>query len=136
MDRKDWEKAKERLSLPLGSVKLIADGYTVTLQRVPVKDMFHNAIQVFVSGEFKGKWLLEDCEVRRRFISQKAVPLMSRKEIAAYNKAPQSVQRKFKEMREARIIQYSSHWTSWNALVKHFEANNQSIQLIDSTEWL
>lgn len=43
MDRKDWEKAKERLSLPLGSVKLIADGYTVTLQRVPVKDMFHNA---------------------------------------------------------------------------------------------
>lgn len=136
MDRKDWEKAKERLSLPLGSVKLIADGYTVTLQRVPVKDMFHNAIQVFVNGEFKGKWLLEDCEARRRFISQKAVPLMSRKEIAAYNKAPQSVQRKFKEMREARIIQYSSHWTSWNALVKHFEANNQSIQLIDSTEWL
>ena len=136
MDKKDWEKAKERLSLPLGSVKLIADGYTVTLQRVPVKDMFHNAIKVFVNGEFKGKWLLEDCEVRRRFISQKAVPLMSRKEIAAYNKAPKSLQRKFKEMRDARIIQYSSHWTSWNALVKHFEANNQSIQLIDSTEWL
>lgn len=134
MDKKDWDKAKERLSLPFGGVELVADGYTVTLQRVSIKDMFHNAIAVFINGEFKGKWLLEDCEERRRFIAQKSVPLMSRKEIAAYNKAPKSVQRQFKKMREARIIQYSSHWTSWNALVKHFEANNQNIRLMEDTK--
>lgn len=52
MDKKDWEKAKERLMLPFGRVKLIADGYAVTLQKVPVKDMFHNAIAVFINGEF------------------------------------------------------------------------------------
>lgn len=97
MDKKDWEKAKERLMLPFGSVKLIADGYAVTLQKVPVKDMFHNAIAVFINGEFKGKWLLEDCEERRRFIAQKAVPVMSRKAIAEYNKAPKAVRRKFKD---------------------------------------
>ena len=39
VDKKDWEKAKERLMLPFGSVKLIADGYAVTLQKVPVKDI-------------------------------------------------------------------------------------------------
>lgn len=115
MDKKDWEKAKERLMLPFGRVKLIADGYAVTLQKVPVKDMFHNAIAVFINGEFKGKWLLEDCEERRRFIAQKAVPVMSRK---------------LKDLRDAKTIEYCSHWTNWNALVKHFEAHNQDIQIV------
>lgn len=130
MDKKDWEKAKERLMLPFGSVKLIADGYAVTLQKVPVKDMFHNAIAVFINGEFKGKWLLEDCEERRRFIAQKAIPVMSRKAIAEYNKAPKAVRRKLKDLRDAKTIEYCSHWTNWNALVKHFEAHNQDIQMV------
>lgn len=53
MDKKDWEKAKERLMLPFGSVKLIADGYAVTLQKVLVKDI-HGA---FSECEFRpGGW--------------------------------------------------------------------------------
>ena len=131
MDKKDWDKAKERLYLPLGRVNLVADGYLVTLQKVPVGDMFHNGIEVFVNGKFEGKWLFEDCEERRRFIAQKTVPLMNRKQIAEYNKAPKKVRCVLKELREAKTVVYDVYWTNWNALVKHFEANNRDIHLVE-----
>ena len=50
--------------------------------------MFRNGIAVYVNGEIRGSWFVQDCEERRRFIPQKETSLMSRKQIAAYNKMP------------------------------------------------
>ena len=90
MTKKDWEKAKERLTRPwpYGRVDLEADGYDVTLEMQPVNDMFHKGILVYVNGHFKGSWLVQDCEERRRFMPQRQRPCMSPQQIARYNKLP------------------------------------------------
>lgn len=132
MKKKDWEKAKEQLThrWPFGGVSLRIDGYQVDLVVSPI-DLFHNGIKVYVDGRFEGKWLTQDCEERRRFMPQRVRALMSSKQIAGYNRLPKRDRELLKEYREATYIEYSTHWTSWSALVKHFEANNRDIQLLD-----
>lgn len=131
MKKSDWEKVKEQLARPwpYGRAELKIDGYKVTLFREPLKDFFRNGIRVFVNDNFESKWLIQDCEERRRFMPKRVRSLMSSKQIARYNRLPKREQKELKEYREATYIEYSTHWTSWSALVKHFEANNQEIQL-------
>ena len=35
-----------------------------------------------------------------------------------------------KKFREKTFTAYQTHWTNWQALVKHFEANNADIRLV------
>lgn len=132
MKKKEWEKAKEQLAQRwlFGGVSLRIDGYQVDLVVSPI-DLFHNGIKVYVDGRFEGKWLTQDCEERRRFMPQRVRSLMSSKQIAKYNRLPKRDRELLKEYREATYIEYSTHWTSWSALVKHFEANNRDIQLLE-----
>lgn len=92
--------------------------------------MFRNGIAVYVNGEIRGSWFVQDCEERRRFIPQKETSLMSRKQIAAYNKMPKKDRGLLKKFREKTFTAYQTHWTNWQALVKHFEANNADIRLV------
>ena len=88
MTKKDWEKAKEQLERPwpYSRAHLEADGYDVMLEMQSVNDMFHKGILVYVNGHFKGSWLVQDCEERRRFMPQRQRPCMSPQQIACYNK--------------------------------------------------
>lgn len=99
MKKEDWEKAKSRLRAPLGQVDLLCDGYSVTLVNECIS-MFRNGIAVYVNGEIRGSWFVQDCEERRRFIPQKETSLMSRKQIAAYNKMPKKDRGLLKKFRE------------------------------------
>lgn len=129
MKKEDWEKAKSRLRAPLGQVDLLCDGYSVTLVNECIS-MFRNGIAVYVNGEIRGSWFVQDCEERRRFIPQKETSLMTRKPIAAYNKIPKKDRGPLKKFREETFTAYQTHWTNWQALVKHFEANNADIRLV------
>lgn len=93
-------------------------------------EMFRNGIAVYVNGEIRGSWFVQDCEERRRFIPQKETTLMTRKQIAAYNKMPKKDRGPLKKFREETFTAYQTHWTNWQALVKHFEANNADIRLV------
>ena len=97
MKKEDWEKAKSRLRAPLGQVDLLCDGYSVTLVNECIS-MFRNGIAVYVNGEIRGSWFVQDCEL--------------------------------KKFREKTFTAYQTHWTNWQALVKHFEANNADIRLV------
>ena len=131
MQKADWERAKQMLARPwpYGRVTLEIDGYEVTLVREPVNDMFHNGIRVYVDGKFDGKWFVQDCEERRRFMAQRVRPVLGRAQIARYNKMPKRMQKELRGLREQTCVEFATHWTSWGALVKHLEANNKNIQL-------
>lgn len=131
MTKKDWEKAKEQLERPwpYSRAHLEADGYDVTLEMQPMNDMFHKGILVYVNGHFKGSWLVQDCEERRRFMPQRQRPCMSPQQIARYNKLSKRMQKELQYLRDGTYTEYSTHWTSWGPLVKHFEANNKDIRL-------
>lgn len=47
------------------------------------KSQFQNAIAVYINGSFKGKWLVEDCEERRRFFCCKKRTLVKEKDFKA-----------------------------------------------------
>lgn len=66
-DRRRVEKVDEALaSVWSPCVHLKIDGYKVSLN-LTQKSRFQNVIMVYINDEFRGKWLMEDCEERRRF---------------------------------------------------------------------
>lgn len=91
---------------------------------------YQNKIMVYIGGEFRGQWMAEDCEVRRRFLQEQRHNILSGKQRAEFERLPK---RRQKELREKYPMQYSCftpQWSSFRALKRHFCANNQSIELV------
>lgn len=131
MTPRDWKEVEERLAMLYSSgVRLRCDGYEVRLilERV---SQFRNAIRVYVGGVFRGKWLLEDCEERRRFLRPVKRSLHSRRSKAALRKIPKRVRRQVGlPDPDAKIVCYSFYWTSFKALKAHLIKHNKSIELV------
>ena len=67
MTKEEWKKVDKSLKLVMSrGTTLKIDGYKVHLF-LTQKSQFQNAIVFYVNDEFRGKWLMEDCEERRRF---------------------------------------------------------------------
>ena len=129
MTKEEWKQAEEALTHFFHPVELKVDGYDITLilERVSV---YQNKIMVYIGGEFRGQWMAEDCEVRRRFRQEQRHNILSGKERAEFERLPK---RRQKELREKYPMQYSCftpQWSSFRALKRHFCANNQSIELV------
>ena len=129
MTKEEWKQAEEALTHFFRPVELKVDGYDITLilERVGV---YQNKIMVYIGGEFRGQWMVEDCDERRRFLQEHRHSLLNHKEKAKFKKLPKRMQ---KELQEKYPMQYSSftpQWSSFRALKKHFCANNQSIELL------
>jgi hypothetical protein len=129
MSEKDWDDVKNALKDLYNSVVLDCDGFRLRLHLGRI-DTYRNAIMVFVDDWFRGEWLLNDCEQRRRFLR----PV----KISAHSKG---YRQKIKKLsaRELKILGIDPHkaitvydykWPSFPALRRHLERNNQSITLI------
>lgn len=130
MTKEEWEKVNESLqSVFIGGAKLEIDGYEVYLKLMQVSQ-FKNAIAIYVNGAFKGKWLLEDCEERRRFLPCKTRTLVTQADIKAYGIRGKKQIQAFKDRYQYQV--YSTMWTSFSAMRKHFEANNKEINLLEA----
>lgn len=124
----DWKGIEERLKFLESPVKLNCDGYEITLvlQRI---SQFSNAIMVYVNGKFNGKWLMDDCEERRRFCQARKRSLLDSKQKAAIKRWPKKD--RLAMVARAKYISYSPHWTSFRSLKNHLIKNNKSIELIN-----
>ena len=129
MTAEQWKQIDGKLQSVLSPVvKLLIDGYEVSLALRQVSQ-FRNAIVVYVNGEFRGKWLTEDCEERRRFFPCKKKCLTNTNELKKMGIRSKKEIQKFKEM--ATCNAYQSAWTSFKAMKKHFETNNKSIEILE-----
>lgn len=130
MTKEEWKKVEGAATSFYSTVHLKADGYDIALvlQRVgPYKNM----IMVYVGGEFRGKWLQEDCEERRRFTQKKTHSFLDAKQKAELKDLPKRMQKELaKEHHNFTYDSYSPQWSSFGALKKHLIANNQSIELV------
>lgn len=128
MDDAGWEAVATGLEILYNKVDLICDGYRLTLQLVRISQ-FRNAITFYVNGEFLGKWFFDACEERRRFFRpvrryeytsrmRKTMHKMSKQMLKQMNLEP-----------DKKYTAYFSHWTSTNALRRHLEKHNTSIEL-------
>ena len=126
MTKEEWEQAENSLAWSYGRVGMKIDGYDVTVVVEPLKAL-KNVLVVYVNGEWKGKWLSEDCEERRRFYQKHTGNILSRKE-------QKRLAREKKAVREAvgktTYDWYSPYWTSFRSLKSHLIKNNKSIELV------
>ncbi|MTI82719.1 MAG: hypothetical protein FH756_02230 [Firmicutes bacterium] len=130
MSVEDWDKVKERLHHLYDPVKLNCDGYEVTLM-LERQGQFKNGIMVYVNGMFKGKWIVDDCEERRRFYRQIVRSFHSAKGKAELKKISKRLRQKCKALDpDAKYTTYSCYWKSFNALKKHFIKHNDTIELV------
>ena len=130
MNKDDWKRVENELSHLYGRISLQCDQYRVTLVNAPTGP-FSSAISVYVNGWFKGEYLLNDCEERRRFYrcsSKFVFPASMRKKI---KKLPKRARERMGWDPDKKYTSYSGIWKSLNSMIRHLKANNQSIEIID-----
>lgn len=127
MTNDDWKKVDNALkSVFSPGAKLLIDGYEVTLILCQ-KSQFQNAIAVYINGGFKGKWLVEDCEERRRFFCCKKRTLVKEKDFKACGIRSKKGKKEIAD--RYAYNEYFSYWTNFSKMKKHFIDNNNSIEL-------
>ncbi len=129
MTAEQWKNVEKNLQFVFNpAVKLKIDGYEVSLALRQVSQ-FRNAIVVYINGEFRGKWLNEDCEERRRFFPYKKRCATNTNKLKKLGVRSKKEIQKYKEM--ATYNEYASAWTNFKAMKKHLEMNNKSIELLE-----
>lgn len=128
MTAEQWKQVEKRLKIiSFDYVVLKIDGFEVSLALRQVSQ-FRNAIVVYVNGVFSGKFLTEDCEERRRFFPCKKHCATNANELRKMGVKSKKEIQKLKE--SLTYDTYLSAWTNFKAMKKHFETNNNSIELV------
>ncbi len=79
MTKEDWKYVERELADPYGYIKLKIDGYEVTVNVEPEKHLKY-VLTVYVGGKMKLEWLVEDCDIRRKFFQKHTKSLLTAKE--------------------------------------------------------
>ncbi len=130
MTKEEWDEVERKLVFPGSYVCLKIDGYDVSLnvQHLTANKLTH-VIMVYVNGLFKGKWLIEECEERKRFFRKSSHDSMSRKLKESLKKEPKSVQKLVNKHNHKHDV-YFPYWNSFRSMKSHFIKNNSSIELV------
>ena len=112
-------------------VKLKIDGYEVSLALRQVSQ-FRNAILVYINGEFRGKWLTEDCEERRRFFPCKKRCVTNANELKKMGIRSKKEIQKYKEMATYHIDLAAAklHWWKFRALMLSLSEHTEFVKIM------
>jgi len=124
MTKEDWDKVDRSMQSPYGRSSLLCDGFEITIETGLYKRKLSSII--YVNGHFKGAWLLEDCEERRRFLRPVKRLVWKKKITKGFSK--RSLKSLNIDPTEVRIC-FSHEWTSFRSLKAHLIKNNTSIEL-------
>lgn len=131
MTDEQWEALEERSRNVFFTASLLIDGYEVTIQKGSLdKNAMRFGLAVFIGGQFKGEWILNDCEERRRFYHCKKRYAHSLKSRNAFKNTSIKLRKELGINTEEKFESYSSIWTNFKSMRRHFEKNNKDIQLI------
>lgn len=125
MTKEDWDKVEASMNSPYGRITLLCDGYNLTLESGIYKRKLSTII--YVNGVFKGAWILEDCEERRRFFRPVQTLVWRTKFTKGLSK--KSLKNLGIDPKEKRTS-HSAEWSSFRALKAHLIKNNTSIELV------
>lgn len=127
MTKEDWKYIEEKLSYTFGSVKMLVDGYNVTLACEPEKPL-HYVIMVYIDGKFRTKWVMEDCDIRRKFCSRHTKCFLDQNQRNRLKREKKA----FREEVKKRLTReyYLPYWNSFKMMKSHFIKNNSSIELV------
>lgn len=132
MTKEQWQEVEKSLMHLYEPVKLICDGYNLTLRLT--RNKMQLVIAFYVNGRMTPEWMDQDCEERRRFFrpakhsvwtaSQKAqIAKMSKKQLKRLNIDPGK-----------HVVFHYPWWTSFKSLKAHLVKFNTSIELAPETK--
>jgi len=125
-----WQAVHEALMPTYGSAVLDCDGYSLSLNKLQQGES-GLAIYPYVNGSFKGKWILEDCEERRRFLRPVSHARYSAKDKKLYQKLDRYLGKKVDPKKyDVKITYYYWAWPSFASLKRHLIKNNNVIRLV------
>lgn len=128
LTKEDIEKITAELALPWGYARLRCDGFDVTVAVVRTGTLKYG-LTVFIDGFQKGKHMLEDCEERRRFLRPATRYLYSPKQRQKIVK--DCGKRMAKQIGVDKSFTIHSHsWLSARTMLRHFVANNTTVELV------
>lgn len=128
MTKQEWDEAEKALKDFFHQVHFCIDGYKVTVRLVRVST-YKNAIAIYVDGVFRGEWLINECEYRRRFLPKKEKHLFTAKQMEDLRKQLR-LSKKACERYNSTFTYYDAHWASFAAMKRHLIANNDNIELV------
>lgn len=130
MTKQDWAYVEEQLKKQFVIVNLICDGYRLSLQLSRIGKM-SLAIFIYVNGELNGRWILDDCEERRRFFYPRVRYAMSEKDRKSWVKDFGKRWLKAHNIDvDKTYTDYLPWWRSFHSLKTHLIKNNTSIELV------
>jgi hypothetical protein len=129
--KEQWQQIETELSHSFGRARLTCDGFDVALEVTRI-DTLKYGILVFVNGVSKGRWIIEDCEERRRFLRPVQRFIYTAKMRADLIKilGGRRARKAEVERINEKMTFYFSYWTSVTALRRHLEKNNQQVELV------
>lgn len=129
MTAEEWKQVEDALKSLFKKVELKIDDYTVELCLAPIST-YKNAIVVYVNGKVTGRWLMEDCEERRRFMHMRSKSNITTKTRNLLKKQSKKFQKEFLAQYEKQWNYYEPYWQSFNAMKTHFIKNNTDITFV------
>lgn len=130
LTKEQWDEIEKQLSGTFGYVKLMVDGYNVSLSIEPIKKL-RLAICIYVNGFINFKGDEEHLEIQRRFWSVRKRFVYSAK-YRKYAKRQSRATRKMLGSDENQTIEQHLPWfNSFKTLKAHLIKNNESIELIE-----
>lgn len=130
MTKQDWKEVEESLKSFYSIARLRCDGYEVAFVLKRISQM-KNGICVYVNSVLEGKWLLEDCEERRRFLCPMKKSVYSRKQKEGLKKFSKRLRTRLDlPDPDKKYTYYLPYWTSFKSLKSHLIKNNSNIELV------
>lgn len=127
MTEQEWDVVEKELQSLFCTVKLSIDGYEIGLHLTMVSN-WKNAIMVYVNGKFEGKWLIEDCEERKKFFAKSSYYIYNKKQRDAFQRISKKTKRTLTIDIYKKIYVYWPYWQNFAKMKAHFIKNNQSIE--------
>lgn len=135
LDKAQWAQVLKALSCSWGSVKLLVDGLSVTLE-VRQSGPLQYVVMPFVDGFNHGRWILEDCPERRLLCRPVKRLVYSH---ARIRKITQGLSQRIAAalLKRAGVDPAKTHtgylpyWSSPRALITHLKKHATSVQLVD-----
>lgn len=124
MTKEEWDKVDRSMQSPYGRISMLCDDFKITIETGLYKRKLSSTI--YVNGIFKGAWMLDDCEERRRFFRPIKRLVWKRKITKGFSK--RSLKSLNIDPTETHIA-YSAEWSSFRSLKTHLVKNNTSIEL-------
>lgn len=119
----------KQLSYAHAWVDLDCDGYAVSIRAFQIRPLKYGLL-ICIGGEFKGTWLLQDCEERRRFMRPICRYLFKK----SIRTTPSHRRLLGRDKIDCKFVRYDAVWLSPRAMLRHFERNNKIIKIIPQDE--